>query len=78
VKQEVTRMKFLHSLRIAFGWFLLALALSSPAYAYVDPGSSLLLLQGLFAAFGAALTFFRKPWQMLAKLFSREKKTPDA
>jgi hypothetical protein len=71
-------MKFLHSLRIALGLFILALALSSPAYAYVDPGSSLLLLQGLFAALGAALTFIRKPWQMLVRLFSREKKNPDA
>ena len=71
-------MKFLHPLRIALGWFLLALALSTPAYAYIDPGSSLLMLQGLFAALGAALTFFKKPWQMLARLFSREKKKQDA
>ncbi len=71
-------MKFLHTLRIVTGFFLLTLALSTPAYAYVDPGSSLLLLQGLFAALGAALTFFKKPWQMLAKLFSREKKNQDA
>ncbi len=71
-------MKFLHPLRIALGCFLLAMALSTPAYAYVDPGSSLLLLQGLFAAIGAALTFFKKPWQMLAKLFTREKKNHDA
>jgi hypothetical protein len=71
-------MKFLHTLRIALGFFLLAIALSTPAYAYVDPGSSVLLLQGLFAALGAALTFFKKPWQMLAKLFTREKKNQDA
>jgi hypothetical protein len=71
-------MKLLHTLRITLGLFCLAIALSSPAYAYIDPGSSLLLLQGLFAALGAALTFFRKPWQMLAKLFTREKKKTDA
>jgi hypothetical protein len=71
-------MKFVHTLRIAFGLFFLAMALSSPAYAYIDPGSSLLLLQGLFAALGAGLTLFKKPWQFLAKLFSREKKNQDA
>ena len=71
-------MKHVHILRIALGWFFLTLALSSPAYAYIDPGSSLLMLQGLFAALGAALTLFKKPWQMLAKLFAREKKNRDA
>jgi hypothetical protein len=59
-------------------WVLLAVAFSSPAYAYIDPGSSLLLLQGLFAGIGAALTLIRKPWKLLAKLFSRLKKTDDA
>ena len=52
---------------------LLCVVFSSPAYAYVDPGSALLLLQGLFAAAGAALTFIKKPWQLLAKLFQRSK-----
>jgi len=59
-------------------WVLLAVAFSSPAYAYTDPGSSLLLLQGLVAGIGAALTLIRKPWKLLAKLFSRRKKTDDA
>ena len=71
-------MKYLQFLRIALGWFLLTLAFSTPAWANIDPGSSLLLLQGVFAALGAALTFFKKPWQMLGKLFSREKKNHDA
>lgn len=71
-------MKTFHILRIAAGCFLLTLGLSFPAYAYIDPGSSLLLLQGLFAAAGAALTFFKKPWQVLSKLFTREKKNHDA
>ena len=52
---------------------LLCVVFSSPAYAYIDPNSALLLLQGLFAAIGAALTFIKKPWQMLAKLFKRNK-----
>jgi len=56
-------------LRIIF----LNIIFSSPAYAYVDPGSALLLLQGLFAAIGAALTFIKKPWQLIAKLLGRKK-----
>ena len=53
--------------------FFLSILFSSPAYAYIDPGSGLLLLQGLFAAIGAALTFLKKPRQLIAKLFSRKK-----
>lgn len=49
------------------------LVFSSPAYAYIDPGSALLLFQGLFAAIGAALTFITKPWQLIAKLFKRKR-----
>ena len=47
----------------------LALLLLFPlqAQAYVDPGSGMLLWQGLVAVFGAALLFFRKPWQTLMK-----------
>ena len=47
--------------------------LSSPAYAYIDPGSGLLLLQGLFALIGGVLVSFKKPWQMLARIFKRSK-----
>jgi len=47
--------------------------LPSSAYAYVDPGSALLLLQGLFASIGAALVFIKKPRQLIAKLFGRNK-----
>jgi hypothetical protein len=74
----MTYLNALSALRISIRCFCLAIALSTPAFAYIDPGSSLLLLQGLFAAAGAALTFFKKPWQLLGKLFSREKKKQDA
>jgi hypothetical protein len=48
---------------------------SSNAHAYVDGGTALLLLQGGFAAIGAALVFLRKPGQLIAKIFSRKKTT---
>lgn len=47
---------------------------STTAHAYVDGGTALLLLQGTFAAIGAALVFLKKPWQFMAKIFSRKKK----
>src|SRR6185369_8095103 len=52
---------------------LLLLVFSTPAYAYVDGGSALFLLQGLFAAIGAALALIKKPRQLIAKLFGRRK-----
>lgn len=64
----------IYSLRV----MLLSIVFSLPAYAYIDPGSGLLLLQGLFAAIGAVLTFVKKPRQFIAKLFSRRKKDTDA
>ena len=52
---------------------VLFLALSTPAYAYIDPGSGLLMLQGLFALIGGVLVSFKKPWQMLVKIFKGSK-----
>ncbi len=59
--------------KVALRATLICLIFSSSAYAYVDPGSALLLLQGLFASIGAALVFIKKPWGLIAKLFSRNK-----
>lgn len=42
-----------------------------PAYAYVDPGSGVILWQGLIAAIGAALVLIRKPWVRLKRLIDR-------
>lgn len=48
------------------------------AYAYIDPGSGMLLIQGLIAAIGAALMFIRNPIKgtvaLFRKLFGRNKK----
>lgn len=46
---------------ITVGLFLsLGLALERPAYAYVDPGSGLLVYQSLGAAFTGTLYYFRR------------------
>jgi hypothetical protein len=54
---------------------LLSSLFSSSAHAYVDGGTALMLLQGAFAAIGAALVFLKKPGQLIAKIFSRKKST---
>jgi hypothetical protein len=61
-------------LKLLVNVFLLNTLLSFPAYAYVDGGTALVLLQGIFAFIGAVLVFLKKPWQLIAKIFSR--KTP--
>ena len=44
------------------------LAFEQRAYAYVDPGSGLLIMQGLGAVFSGAMFYFRR---RLRNLFSR-------
>ena len=54
--------------------FFLSVILTAPAQAYIDPGSGMLLLQGLFAAVGGILAFVKKPREVIAKLFRRSPK----
>ena len=51
---------------------LLAVALwPADAHAYVDPGSGMLIWQGLVALIGAVIMFMRQPKEMLKKLLER-------
>lgn len=45
--------------------------LAPSASAYVDPGSGMLLWQGLIAAIGAVLVFFRNPLAVVKALIKR-------
>lgn len=54
-------------LRIVFLWLMLA----PSAWAYVDPGSGMLLWQGVVAAIGAVLIFFRNPIQVIKSWIDR-------
>ena len=47
--------------QITFLWLLL----TPNAYAYVDPGSGMLLWQGFVALIGAILIFLRNPVQVI-------------
>ena len=67
---EVTRM--VHSLKYFAITLMLLMALSftfeRQAHAYVDPGSGLLIFQGISAVFSGALFYFRR---RLKNLFVR-------
>ena len=71
---EGTRMA--HNLKYFAITLMLLIALSftfeRQAYAYVDPGSGLLIFQGISAVFSGALFYFRR---RLRSLFVRTPKT---
>ena len=58
------------TIRVLF-WVLALMAVPVPALAYVDPGSGMLLWQGLLAVVGAGLVFLRNPWRALKDLLRR-------
>jgi len=59
-----------HSLLVG----ILTLSLPPAAFAYVDPGSGMLLWQGLIAAVGALLVFARSSKASIKKLLDRFRK----
>jgi hypothetical protein len=54
---------------------LLGLVCSAPASAYVDPGTGMLLLQGLLALIGGIVFFVRNPLRALRALVDRLRKS---
>ncbi|HPT50421.1 MAG TPA: hypothetical protein PKZ22_09500 [Accumulibacter sp.] len=61
-------------LRLVFALAMIAV-LSNPAYAYIDPGTGSLLLQGLLALIVGALATIKLYWKtisdVVARLFGR-------
>ena len=53
---------------------LLALWSPSEAFAYIDPGSGMLIWQGVIAAIGAVLIFVRHPIQTIKGWIQRLKR----
>lgn len=47
------------------------------AFAYIDPGAGMLLLQAVIAAIGAALIFVRRPFDWIARKL-KSLRRPDA
>lgn len=50
---------------------------ASDAWAYVDPGTGMLLWQGLIASIGAFLSLALKPSQIVRNLWEKFRRKPD-
>lgn len=65
--------------KIFFVWLLAASMAATDAHAYIDPGVTYAMIQGLFAVlFGATVGWVLKPWRYLKGLFGRGEKTRGA
>ena len=58
---------------VIIGTILIFLPLA-PAYAYVDPGAGMLLVQGLIALVGGTVVFFKNPIAFIKALIARRPK----
>ena len=63
-----TNSKFVVSLTV----FCVLVLLSNPAYAYLDPGTGSMLIQGLLAAIAAASVTIGIFWRRLRSFFGRK------
>ena len=55
----------------------IAVTMPRPAFAYIDPGTVSMVIQGLFAVvFGAATAWVMRPWQIVKSLFRKSKAEP--
>ena len=50
---------------------------TSPAYAYLDPGTGSMLLQGLIGGLAAVLSFLSIYWQKVKAFFGKEEVDTD-
>lgn len=48
------------------------------AYAYIDPSSSLLIIQGVLAFFGALVVFVKNPIKSIKNLIKKFRNSSDA
>ena len=62
---SVSNLKFLF---LIFG----LISYTSPAYAYLDPGTGSILLQGLIGGIAAAIAFLSIYWQKVKAFFSKK------
>ena len=50
---------------------------TSPAYAYLDPGTGSMLLQGLIAGLAAIISFLSIYWQKVKAFFVQQERDTD-
>jgi hypothetical protein len=60
--------------RLIIAGTMLTLLPLTPAYAYVDPGTGLLLMQGLIALVGGVVVFLKNPMASIKALVARRPK----
>lgn len=61
------------SAKLRFYVFFVSLTFVTTASAYVDPGSTLLLIQGLLAAIGGIVLFIKNPIKAIKALVAKFK-----
>ena len=66
----VSNLKFLF---LIFG----LISYTSPVYAYLDPGTGSILLQGLIGGIAAAIAFLSIYWQKVKAFFGKEEADTD-
>lgn len=54
-----------------FGLFFLMALYPNVAHAYIDPGSGMLMLQGIIAAIGACIAFVKNPVGKIKSIFKK-------
>jgi hypothetical protein len=50
---------------------------NSPVYAYLDPGTGSIIIQGLIAGAAAVMSFVSVYWQKIKSLFGKNEKDTD-
>ncbi len=62
---------------VAMSAIFVCIGITTPAYAYLDPGTGSLLLQGLIATLAAAAATGSIYWGKIRAFFSAKKDEPD-
>jgi hypothetical protein len=65
-------MKQTFTIKLAYGFFIV-MVFNKPAYAYLDPGTGSILLQGLIAAVAGVLATGGIYWNKIKNFFSSNK-----
>ncbi|OYY69180.1 MAG: hypothetical protein B7Y44_06985 [Sphingomonadales bacterium 28-55-16] len=64
----------MHHKKLIIAGMMLAFLPWAPAHAYVDPGTGLLLVQGLVAFIGGVVVFLKNPIASIKALIARRPK----
>ena len=71
MKTSISNLNFLI---IFFG----LISYTSPAYAYLDPGTGSVLIQGLIGGIAVVMSFISIYWQKVKEFFGKEEANKDA